>query len=272
MQQQEVGFTTSSPLSRLSSVENSVRVLTAFTDQDAELSIAELTRRLRMPKSTVHRLAATLANIHMLEQNPDNAKYRLGILVFELGALARRKMDFAAIAKPFLMKLREETDESVHLAILDHLNVITVNSLESKQSIRMSLTIGMRKPSHATAAGKMLLAFRPQETVAQLFATNPAKKTPNTITDPVVFARELAAIRSCGYAVSDMENELGVRSLAAPVRDQYGHVLAAVSIVGPAHRLSKKVLAGFSANVVQAGDDISSCLGYRLARPGRYRC
>jgi DNA-binding IclR family transcriptional regulator len=130
----------------------------------------------------------------------------------------------------------------------------------------------MRKPAHSTAAGKVMLAFQPDELVEDVIAVGLDGHTANTIVDADEFRRELAQIRNRGYATADEENELGVRSLAAPVRDYNGNVIAAASIAGPAQRLTKKVLTNFAPDVVSAADAISARLGYhplRLARRHR---
>lgn len=254
---------------RLSSVANAIRLIKVFSDDEYEIGISDLGKRLKLPKSTVHRLASTLIDGGMLEQSEENGKYRLGLVVFELGSLVRRKMDFSSEAKPFLMALREKTGETVHLAILDQSSIVYINSLESKQAIRMTLEVGMRKPAHSTAAGKVMLAFQPADALARVIADGLNGHTPNTIVDPEMFRQELAQIRTRGYAIADEENELGVRSLAAPVRDHFGNVIAATSIAGPAQRLTKKVLASFAPDVVSAADAISARLGYHPLRAAR---
>jgi len=256
---------------RLSSVANAIRLIKVFSDEEYEIGISDLGKRLVLPKSTVHRLASTLIEAGMLEQNSETGKYRLGLAVFELGALVRRKMDFSSEAKPFLMVLREKTGETVHLAILDHASIVYINSLESKQAIRMTLEVGVRKPAYTTAAGKVMLAFQSADALAAMFAAGLKERTANTIVDPEAFRHELASIRNRGYATADEENELGVRSLAAPVRDSLGNVIAATSIAGPAQRLTKKVLSAFAPDVVSAADAISRRLGYQPLRSARLK-
>jgi IclR family KDG regulon transcriptional repressor len=254
---------------RLSSVANAMRLLRVFSDESYEIGISDLGKHLQLPKSTVHRLASTLIEADMLEQSEENGKYRLGLAVFELGSLVRRKMDVSIEAKPFLMALREKTGETVHLAILDGVSIMYINSLESKQAIRMTLDIGMRKPAHSTAAGKVLLAFQPPEVQERVLAQGLDQRTPNTIVDPVAFRHELAQIRNRGYANNDEENQVGVRSLAAPVWDYTGNVIAAISVAGPAQRLTKKVVAGFAPEVVSSAEAISARLGYHPLRIAR---
>ncbi len=259
------------PKTRLSSVANAIRLIKVFSDEEYEIGISDLGKRLGLPKSTVHRLASTLTESRLLEQNPESGKYRLGLVVFELGSLVRRKLETFSEAKRFLMALRDKTGETVHMSILDQGSVVYINCLESKQAIRMTLNVGVRKPAYATAAGKAMLAYQPTEVLNGLFAAGLTERTANTIVDPEAFSKELATIRNRGYAIADEENEVGVRSLAAPVRDHSNNVIAATSIAGPAHRLTKKVLALFAQDVVAAADAISLRLGYQPRSAGRIR-
>jgi IclR family transcriptional regulator, KDG regulon repressor len=248
---------------RLSSVANSLRLLKVFSDEDYEIGISSLAQRLGLAKSTVHRLASTLIGADMLEQNPETGRYRLGLALLELGALVRRKMDVSNEAKPYLRTLRETTGETVHLAILDHASVFYVTKLESKQAIRMSSEVGARAPAHCTAEGKALLAFQPEDFVEEVIGYGLQGRTAHTITDAKALLRDLAVIRERGYAIDDEESEVGLRSVAAPIRSQSQAVVASLSVAGPAHRVSRKALVSYAREVVGAADAISQRLGYR---------
>lgn len=252
--------------SRLSSVANAIRLVKVFSEDEYEIGISNLARRLQLGKSTVHRLASTLIEADFLEKNPDTGAYRLGLALFELGALVRRKMDFANEARPYLKSLMEKTSETVHLAVLDHDSVLYINTIASRQAIRMSSTVGARVPSYCSSEGKVLLAFRPAEVVERRIAAGLAAWTPKTITKPRELREELAAVRSRGYAIDDEQTELGLRSVAAPIRNHRGEAIAAISIAGPVPRVSKKVLQGYASDVVTAGNAISQRLGFA---PGR---
>ena len=250
----------------LSSVANSLRLLKVFSDDDYEIGISVLAQRLGLAKSTVHRLATTLIDAGMLEQNPETGRYRLGLALLELGLLVRRKMDVTNEARPHLRMLRETTRETVHLAILDHTSVLYVTKLESKQAIRMSSEVGSRAPVHCTADGKALLAFQAEEVIDELIGHGLAPRTPGTITRPAELRRELAGIRARGYAIDDEESEPGLRSVAAPIRSHSGEVVASLSVAGPAHRITKKRLLAHAQELVSAAETISQRLGYRPAR------
>ena len=248
---------------RLSSVATAIRLLKAFSEDEVEIGISALARRLGLAKSTVHRRAVTLVSEGLLEPDRDPARYQLGIALFRLGALVRRRMTVSNEARPFLYDLRETVNESVHLAILDETEIMYVYNLESTHAIRMRSDIGVRKPAYCTAEGQAILAFAPDETVARVIASGLAARTPKTITSPEKFGRELALTRQRGCAIEDEESEVGMVSIAAPIRDDGGDVVAAVGIAGPVTRLTKKSIAAFMPHVIATADQVSVRLGYR---------
>jgi IclR family transcriptional regulator, KDG regulon repressor len=247
---------------RLSSVANSLRLIKAFSEDHYEIGISDLAKRLGLAKSTVHRLASTLLDQGMLEQNEGDGKYRLGLALFELGTLVRRKMDFTVEARPFLRTLMEKTGETVHLAILDHDSVLYIITHESKQALRMGSKVGTRVPVHCTAVGKTLLAFQPEEEIERILARGLPASAPNTLVDAKALRRELALVRARTYAVDDEESEVGLRSIAAPIRSHSGNVVAAISIAGPVHRMTKKMLLGWVRELVGAAEAVSQRLGW----------
>ena len=248
---------------RLSSVATAMRLLKAFSEDEVEIGISALARRLSLAKSTVHRLAVTLVSEGMLEQDRENGKYRLGIALFRLGALVRRRMNVSNEARPHLFDLRETINESVHLAILDETEIMYVYNLEGTHAIRMRSDIGVRKPAYCTAEGQAILAFAPDEIVGRVIEAGLAPRTPKTITSAERFIKALAAIRQRGCAVEDEESEIGMVSIAAPIRDDAGDVVAAVGIAGPVTRLSRKSIAAFMPHVIATADQVSARLGYR---------
>jgi IclR family KDG regulon transcriptional repressor len=248
---------------RLSSVASAIALLKAFSEDEVDIGVSTLAKRLGIAKSTVHRLATTLVAEGMLEQNPDNGKYRLGIALFGLGALVRRRMNVSTEARPYLFSLRETTGETVHLAILDKREIMYVYNLESTHAIRMRSDIGVRKPAYCTAEGLAILAFQPPALTDEIIAAGLHPRTPKTNTDPAGLRDALAAVRERGYAVEDEESETGMRSMAAPIRNATGDVVAAVGVAGPIQRLPDDVLASFAPHVTKTAEDISVRLGYR---------
>jgi IclR family transcriptional regulator, KDG regulon repressor len=211
----------------------------------------------------VHRLAVTLVAEGMLEKNPQTDKYRLGIELFRLGTLVRRRMDLPTEARPYLFELRERTHETVLLGISADADIMYVYHLESPQAIRMRSDLGARRPAFCTAVGRAIVAFQPDDAIEQILAGPLRARTGETVTDPQKIREQLQAVRRVGYAIEDEESEVGVRAIAAPVRNAAGMVVGAVGVAGPRQRLSMKVLADIAGPLLEATAAISLRLGYR---------
>lgn len=255
---------------RLSSVANAIRLTKAFSEQEYEMGISALAARLGLAKSTVHRLATTLVEYDILEQNRETGKYRLGLALFELGALVRRKMDAASESRGQMHALVESTGETVQLAVLDHLSVLYIRIRESRQAVRMSSSPGSRAPAHCTSVGKVLLAHQPLDIVKQVVDNGLKRYTENTITSPERLFDELASIRTRGYAIDDEEIEVGLRCVAAPIRDHTGQVTAAISVAAPVQRMTKRNLQTTVPTIIAAADSISKRLGYMPSLAGAH--
>ena len=261
---------TAPPEGGLSTVRNAARLLKVFLSREADLGVSELARRLGLGKSTVHRMLTTLVAEGLIEQNPRTGGYRLGIVMFELGEAVRVHMDLHAAAAPVLAMLRGQTRETAQVGVLDRGEVVYVDRLESSHSLRLFTETGRRVPAHCTSSGKVLLAYLPAETRAALLRGRalPAL-TPDTITDPAVLSAELARVRARGWAEAVNEREIGVASIAAPVRDFRGDVVAAISIGAPVLRLGAAQRRQLTRPVMEAGDAVSRRLGWtaRAADP-----
>src|SRR5580704_4508989 len=165
---------------RLSSVATAIELLKAFSEDEVEIGISALAKRLGVAKSTAHRLATTLVSENLLEQDRATGKYRLGIALFRLGTLVRRRMNVSEVARPHLFCLRQTTNETVHHAILDGSEIMYVYFLESTQAIRMRSDLGLRKPAYCTAEGQAILAFSSLETVRAVIENGLHARTPQT--------------------------------------------------------------------------------------------
>ncbi len=198
----------------------------------------------------------------MLEQNPENGKYRLGIGLFSLGALVRRRMNLSSEARQDLFALRNITQETVHLAILDDTEIMYVYNLESTQAIRVNSDIGVHKPAFCTANGRAILAFQSDETIEAVIKRGFVPRAPKTNTSAGYLKKMLVKVRSLGYAFEDEESEAGMRALAAPVRDASGQVVASVGVAGPVQRLSEAEMEQYAPAVVDTAQAISRRLGY----------
>ena len=250
------------PSWQLSSVRNAARLLKEFSHTDRELGVSELARRLGLGTSTVHRMLATLTAERLLERGTTPGSYRLGLAVFELGASASARLDLHEAALPVMASLRHSTRETVHIAVLDGLEVVFVERLESPQTVRIFSRVGNRLPAYCTSTGKVLLAALPPEVLAErLTGWRPKRFTAHTITDPAALVAQLRVVAERGWSVNAEESRLGLSSVGAPIRDAEGIVIAALSIAWPVDRHGGSALRRHTALVRDAAGVISRRLG-----------
>jgi DNA-binding IclR family transcriptional regulator len=254
----------------LASVSNAARLLKEFGRGDRDIGVSELARRLGLGKSTTHRLLHTLTAERLLEQDPETGTYRLSLAMLELGASVQSSMDLHTAASPVMEQLRNITKETVQIGVLDHRHVVYVERRESPQTIRLFGRVGHRNDAHSTSTGKVLLAYLPDaelESVMDGWAL--PRKTPYTIVDPDALRRQLREIRAQGWAENVNEAEVGTASIAAPIRDLRGVVVAAMSIAGPVQRLDGANLRRFTRPAVDAAAAISRRLGWNADAAAR---
>ncbi len=248
---------------RLSSVTAAIHLMKQFTADHTEMGISELAARLGTAKSTTHRLATALLLEGLLEQNPDNGRYRLGVGLFSLGALARARINVATEAKPFLSTLRDSTGENARLAVLDRRQIVFMHDIASPQSLGLQSCTGQYRPAHCTAEGLCLLANLPQELQDDSLAAPLRPYTQKTVTNVDDFRDRLERVRRAGYAIEDEEFEEGTRSIAAPVFQEGGAVAAAIGVAGPRMRIRKREFASTASIVQEAAKRLSHRLGHR---------
>lgn len=246
----------------LASVQNAARLLKEFTGREPELGVTELARRLDLGKSTVHRLLTTLAAEELIEQNPETGRYRLGLAIHELGGVAAGSKLHAAVLMP-MTELRNRTGETVQVGVLDWRQVVYVERLDSPHTLRLFVEVGRRNDAHCTGTGKCLLAFLPPEELGRILAGwQMPVHTDHTVTSARELRQQLKEVRRRGYARNAHESELGVISVAAPIRDASNEVIAAMSVAGPAQRM-ESVEDKVAQAVVQAAASTSRRLGWR---------
>src|ERR1700722_10414831 len=196
---------------QLASVRNAARVLRAFSRAGQELGITELSRQLGLGKSTVHRLVTTLTAERLLERGSTPGRYRLGLVLYELGSRVTEHVDLHQAALPALATLRHETGEMVHVAVLDGLEVVYVERLESHNLLPIFRQVGHRLPAHWTSSGKILLAaLPPAELTRRLADWRPVAQTPWTITDKNRLLAELGGGGPGGWGQTNQEGALGL--------------------------------------------------------------
>ena len=246
----------------LRSVANALKLLETFDNNNFKLSVTELSRKLGLAKSTVSRLLTTLSARGYITQNPETQKYSLGMKVFEVGSVVVSQLTPRETALPFLEHLMERTQETVHLGVMDGDEVVYIEKIESAQALAMYSKIGRRAPLYATSLGKALLAFEPMERI-EAFSSGEFKSfTPNTIVERKTLLADLSAVRERGYALDDEEFTVGLKCIAAPVRNYMGKVVASVGVGGPTLRLNEQTIPAMIAAVQEITGEISARLGY----------
>jgi DNA-binding IclR family transcriptional regulator len=249
---------------RVQVLDRAFQILNMLADEHAGASITEIAERLSLHKSTVHRLLMVLGSSRFVEKNTITGKYHLGSRIMELGLSAVSRLDIYEVAGPHLRVLVKETGETAHLAVLRDGQVVSLVNIQSSQTLRTPTTVGTRTPAHCTSLGKAMLAFANPEHIDDfLYKRKLERYTPKTITTASALRAELTAIRNRGYAVDDEEREEGLRCIGAPIWDNSGNVVAALSIAGPAFRIGVDRVPALARMVMRNAAGISASLGYR---------
>lgn len=272
----EAATTTTKADWTLSTLEKGLRILELLASDEAAggLTLTELSRRLGMHRTTLFRFLTTLRDRGYVERDHAGDRYLLGMRVLHLSAGLLSRLDIRHVARPVLLSLRDETQELVHLAVLDGPDVITVERVAGTHAVSLQTDIGERRPAYCTASGKAMLAWLPDGEVDQVMARGTPPVTARTITTPEAMRRHLTLVREAGYAVDDEERIAGVRCVAAPIFDLDGHIAGAVSIAAPTSRMPRQRTAACGTGVRSAAAAISRQLGYSESRapgigPGR---
>lgn len=223
---------------RINSVRNAARILKAFTPAKPNWGVSDLARHLELSTSSTHRLLSTLADEAVLEQDAQTGRYRLGLSVFDLAAAIPSQRSLHEAVLVSMTELRSRTGETVQVGVLDGREVVYVERLDSPNTLRVFTKLGRRAHAHCTSSGKALLAFIPKPQREQILTGwELPKRTEYTITDIDHLRKDLAKVRRRGYAENRQESEVGVVSIAAPIRDEGGSVVASLSLAGPSERM-----------------------------------
>jgi len=264
-------YQTSKPNNLVQTIERASSILDILGQSPQGISIRELSTKIKLPKGTTHRLLSSLSYFGYVRQDPKTRNYLLGLKLVELGQLLLGQLDLRKEAEPFLRDLAERTKETVHLVFLDRNEIVYIDKVETEQNssgLKMASRVGLRNPAHSSAVGKVLLAHFPEEELKNFIKEKGlAKRTENTIIDPTQLKDHLKSVRAQGYAIDDEENEKGIRCVAAPIYNEGGKTVAAISISGPAFRITKKVIQeSLKKEVMETAHKISERLGFRKSK------
>ena len=251
---------------RIQVLDRALLILDALANLHGDASLAELVDAVNVHKSTVHRLLMSLEKHRMVDRDGRTGRYRLGMRLFQLGTLAVAHINIRHLAHPFLQNLMYNSEETVHLCVLDNGEMLYLDKVEPNRSVRMSSTVGRRNPAHCTAVGKAVLAYLSESEVDVIIRQHGMRRfTPKTLTTPGDLKAELKLIRERQYAIDDEENEDGVRCVAAVVKDFAGRPAAAISVSSPSFRLPMEKAASIAQLVCDTARALSNECGYRPA-------
>lgn len=223
----------SMPSWQVKSVTKAIHVLSCFTPDTPELSLADISKRLKLPKSTVLNLLRTLEYFGYIIRTAPSMNYRLGYAIMQLNYCTQMSMPVLRFTLPFLEDLQLKTGKTIYLTTHINGRVLYLDVFHQNRRMYSYSISGKTLPMHCTGCGKAMLAFLPENELEYILNTEglPAF-TPNTITDRNALYRELEEVRNRGYAIDYEEESLGVRCVAAPIRNAQGYPTAAISISG----------------------------------------
>jgi DNA-binding IclR family transcriptional regulator len=252
---------------RIAAIQHAIAVLTSFTAAEPLLGVNEIARRVGVHKSTVSRILATLEDARLVERDSLTGRFRLGAGVVALAGPLLANLDVREVAVPYLQRIAAASGESVSLSIWNRGEAVNVDRVLGPGSIQHIAQIGRRNPGHASATGKVFLAYASTEEVREAAARGLQRFTERTIVDAEQLLEELARVRREGHAENLEELEPNLVAVAAPVRDHRGQLVAAVGISAPAFGVDRARLDEFARLAREAAADISERLGYRADPP-----
>lgn len=245
-------------------IDKALDVLSCFSINEPELGISDISTKLGMYKSTVHRILKTLEERGFMIQNLQNQKYRLGFKLFDLGYAVVSGLEVRDVALPLMREVSANTRETVTLNIVDNYERVCIEKVESTEAVRNFVQIGGRNPLWLAGSGKLLLAHLSGEEAERIIKGKVLGLTvQGSSIKPQELREELALIRERGYSVSHSERNIGSASVSAPIRNYEGTCIAGLSISGPESRFTDERLPMLIEQVVVTARNISIRLGWQ---------
>lgn len=246
------------------SVERTLEIVELLSDYNDGLGITDISNGVNLHKSTVHRLLGTLIYKGYVVQDSDTNKYRLTLKFYEIGSKRVENIGILEASKPYTKALMQSTNEVVHLVVRDGIDIVYIDKVEANNTIRMASRVGKRSPLYCTSVGKAMLAQMNMEEIKSVWDKSKVEKlTENTIVDFDSYLKELETVKKDGYAEDDEENEIGVRCVGAPIFNRKGDIEGAISVSGPAIRVTKDRVNEIAEEVKKYAYLISKELGYK---------
>lgn len=245
------------------SVDRAIQILDSFTMNEVELSIAELSEKTGLTKSTVYRLVSTLVKNNYLEQDPQTQKYRLGFRLFNLGSIVVNHMSLKRVALPYMKQLCDKTSETISLNIIEQGCRVCIEMLESHEVVRNIIRVGQRNELWVGASGKVLLAFLDPEEQKEILQRG--LEAGKLLPEYEELLAELSDIRRQGYSKTIDERVKGTFSMSAPIFDYTNKLAGGITVAGPLQRLSTDRSDVIIEYLVTTAKKISRAMGYMEA-------
>lgn len=239
-------------------IKKAISLLGYMSRENGAAGVSELARALSMPKSTVHRILTTLCDDNVVIKTNDGF-YKIGPTVLLWSSGYKFSTGLITIARSWLEKLREESQETIHLSVFEHGKAQYAERLDTPQTVVLRWSrLGMPMPLYCTAAGRAILAALPEhELDLYLAQTKLEARTENTVTQPAELKKMLARFRVQGYAEEIEENEDNIRCIGAAIKNGHGYPVAAISVTAPSFRFTDMDAARMGASIAAAAEEIS---------------
>ncbi len=256
----------SSPRSSGDQVQSLVRALSLLSriaeSPSGRVGLTDLAQQVGLPASTAHRLLTTLEQERFVRFDQDGRLWSVGVQAFMTGCAFTKTRSLVGLARTHMRRLMEESDETVNLAEEDEGEAVYLAQVECRQMMRVFARPGSRVPLHCSAVGKAILSVTPQKSLAKILHRHGMPRlTVKTITTPQALAEDMERTRRSGYAVDDEEHAVGLRCIAAPVFDETGDCIAAISVSGPTVRIGEDRISSLGRLVLEAAQAISTEMG-----------
>ena len=249
---------------RETTLDRAIKVLEYLADSQEKKSMSDIAKDLKIPNGTAYNILKALENYKFIERDSSSKRYNLGFKLFQLGNKVDYIRELRNISMPYMRELTAETGETSQLGIIFERSLYFLEIIEAPKNKKTRGTVGLSLPLHAPAAGKVLLAFQPEERRKKLLERIELKAfNMNTIVDSDELENELNEIRNKGYAVDREEVFLGTTCLAAPIYNSDKEVVAALGITGDTDQINKNMDKNLNA-IHHEALNISFKMGYEL--------
>lgn len=252
----------SSVSSPVQSLSRALNLLIRVAEHADDVSLTDIAQEVGLAPSTTHRLLSTLEQQGFVEQDDEHGNWRIGVVAFTVGNAFLANRDIGAQSKIVAHQLMETAGETVNVAVLEGSEVVIIGQVECREMMRMVVPLGSRVPMHASGVGKAILSTLPRETVKDILQLRGLPRlTEHTIDNPAALRASLIEVGERGFAIDNEEHAIGLRCAAAPIFDQFGDAIAAISISGPKSRISETRLQELGSLVRGAAQQITDHIG-----------